>query len=76
MPCDLVEGRVISILQEKALQDSELWCVSLDFVALLLTEEAKLKAKAPSIRPKDIYFVTDRLDAPHNSGFYEYLLIN
>ena len=66
----VVLGRTVSILQDKAYLETDLWLSNLQFLALLLTEEGKRQAKGGNIDEKT---VKDRLDNPITNGMIKHV---
>jgi len=58
----------VSILQNRALLESDLWLIALNFLALLFTEESKFKVELQGQMPENVFFVTDILDREPRSG--------
>lgn len=66
--CVAEAGRIVSTLQTKSPGQCGLWGASVTFLALLLSEEGRLRLQLGQERTEGLYLVSDRLDTPRTSG--------
>ena len=60
-------ARIITILQDPKQVDSTLWIAALNFLAVALSEEGKVRATG-AVEGDGIYYIVHRLDSPAKGG--------